>query len=272
MENKKEYVNTALNYTGSKFKLLHQILPEMDYTKENFVDLFCGSFVVSCNVVISYNKIIANDIITDLIKIHEQLIKGDEIIEKLKSLCPGKNNPEGYSFLRKEYNLNNSPEKLYALVLSCTNNMLRYNKSFEFNQTYGNRGFSNSTQEKIDNFTKHIRPFKDKIIFYSKHFEDVIIPENSMVYIDPPYTITEAGYNAYWHKDYDKKLYDYIININNKGNSFMLSGVLKHDGKTSILLDNLINDGFKYKELEFDYNKVSRKGKKETKEIIIKNF
>lgn len=36
------YIDGVMNYTGSKFKLLEQILPNFDYTKEKFVDLFCG--------------------------------------------------------------------------------------------------------------------------------------------------------------------------------------------------------------------------------------
>ena len=61
-------INTALNYTGSKFKLLDQIIPNLDYNKSNFVDLFCGSFVVSSNVVDKYNNIIENvDEIKDLL-------------------------------------------------------------------------------------------------------------------------------------------------------------------------------------------------------------
>ena len=52
----------------------------------------------------------------------------------------------------------------------------------------------------------------------------------------------------------------------------MLSGVLEHDGKPCKLLERLILDGYKVIELDFNYNKVSRKGKKDTKEIIIINY
>ncbi len=106
-----------------------------------------------------------------------------------------------------------------------------------------------------------------------------------MFYCDPPYgriknedgtigkkQISEAGYNAFWKEDDDKKLYEYLLKINEKGSSFMVSGVLNHDGNTCWMLDKLISDGFKYKELNFDYNKVSRKGTKETTEVIIYNY
>ena len=68
------------------------------------------------------------------------------------------------------------------------------------------------------------------------------------------------------------KLYNYCKDLDRNGSSFMVSGSIKHDGKSCLLLDKLINDNYKYKELIFDYNKVSRKGKKETQEIIITNY
>ena len=65
------YVNSALNFTGSKFKLLEQLIPMMDFTKKYFVDLFAGSGVVGFNVVNLYEKVLLNDIIKDLIGIHK---------------------------------------------------------------------------------------------------------------------------------------------------------------------------------------------------------
>jgi hypothetical protein len=106
-----------------------------------------------------------------------------------------------------------------------------------------------------------------------------------MFYVDPPYgrvknsdgsigkkQISEAGYNAFWKEDDDIKLYNYLKSIDQCGSSFMVSGVLYHDGKTCWMLDKLIQDGYRYKELQFDYNKVSRKGDKVTTEVIIMNF
>ena len=93
-----------------------------------------------------------------------------------------------------------------------------------------------------------------------------------MYYLDPPYSNTEAGYNAYLNKGDDDKLYEYIINIDEQGSSFMLSGSLNHDGKNSPLLDKLINDNFGVKKIKNDYNKVSKKGNKNTEEVIIKNY
>jgi hypothetical protein len=56
------------------------------------------------------------------------------------------------------------------------------------------------------------------------------------------------------------------------GCSFAVSGTLLHDGKPCLLLDKLVSDGYKVVEFKFDYNKVSRVGKKESKEVLIKNY
>lgn len=280
------YIETPFNYTGSKFKLLEQLLPEFDYTKPYFIDVFAGGGSIYTNIVDKYDKIIVNDVIEDLVGIHKELILGDEIIQLTKGLCPGKKNTEGYAELRNSYNEQKSPEKLWALMLSCTNNMMRFSLKFNFNQTYGDRGWSDNTQRKVDAFTNHIRPYKNNIKFTSKSFDMIdISSEKIMFYCDPPYgriknddgtigkkQISEAGYNCYWKQEDDVKLYEYLKMIDKIGSSFMVSGVLSHDGKTCWMLDKLIQDGYRYKVLEYDYNKVSRKGDKETTEIIIMNY
>ena len=278
-------IETPFNYTGSKFKLLEQILPELDTTKPTFVDVFAGGGSVYTNVLDKYENILVNDIIYDLIGIHRDLLESNDIVDKTKSLCPGKENAEEFLTLRSNYNDTPSPEGLWALMLSSTNNMMRFNQKFKYNQTFGKRGYSDSTQRKVDSFTNHIRKYKENIKFTSKSFYDIEIDSDMMVYLDPPYgrvknldgtigkkQISEAGYNCYWKQEDDIKLYNYLKMIDEKGSSFMVSGVLNHDGKTCWMLDKLIKDGFKYKEVEYNYNKVSRKGNKETTEIIIMNY
>ena len=128
------FVNTPLNYTGSKFKLLDQIIPHFDRSKKYFVDLFCGGGSVFTNVVDLYEKIIVNDIIIDLVNIHKSLTDGDiEFVSRVKELSSNKDDKQKYLDLRTSYNKEKTPEKLFALMLSCTNNMMRFNNSFEFN-------------------------------------------------------------------------------------------------------------------------------------------
>jgi DNA adenine methylase Dam len=282
----KEYIEGVMNYTGSKFKLLNQILPELNYEKTYFLDLFCGGGSVYINILDKFEKIFVNDIIKDLIGIHKSLLESNNIINETKSLCPGKKNQEGFVKLRDDYNLNPTPAKLWALMLSSTNNMIRFNQKFKYNQTYGDRSWNLNTDKKVELYTNHTRQYSHKIKFNSSSFDEIKISSDKiMFYVDPPYgriknedgsiskkQISEAGYNAFWKEDDDKKLYEYLKLIDEKGASFMVSGLLHHDNKTTWMLDKLINDGYRYKELEMNYNKVSRKGDKTTTEVIIMNY
>jgi DNA adenine methylase Dam len=280
-------IETPLNYTGSKFRLLEQILPEFDYNKTYFLDLFCGGGSVYTNVVDRYEKVIANDIISDLIGIHKGLVDGDDIVNETKLLCKNiKESQSDYIKLRDSYNTNKSPDKLWALILSCNSNLLRFNKSGFFNQTWGKRSFNNSTENKVKIFTEHIRKYKNKIEFKSVNFTMIDISKDTFYYVDPPYgyikgkngeignkQISEAGYNNFYYKNDDINLYKFLHNINEIGSTFVLSGVLEHGGETSWILDKLIRDGFNYKELNFNYEKINKKDQvKNTKEIIVKNF
>ncbi len=280
-------IESVFNFTGSKFKILDQIIPLLDTSKTTFIDLFTGGGSVYTNVIDLYDNIIVNDIISDLIDIQEKLLENDDIINKVKNLVVDKNDAVGYGKLRDSYNEEPTPEKLWALMLCCTNNMMRFNQKFKFNQTFGKRTYNDSTEKKVQKFIEHLRPYKDKIIFKKGSFKHIPIQTNSMYYIDPPYgyvldksgnigtkQISEAGYNAYYSKTDDIFLYQYIRNIHNMGSSFMISGLLEHNDKKSWILSKLIEDGFIWKEIEYDYYKVSRKKEidKKSKEIIITNY
>ena len=281
------YIDSVFNFTGSKFKILDQIIPLFDKDREIFIDLFAGGGSVYINVLDYYDTILVNDIIKELVQIQEGLISNDDIIHKVKELVVSKDDKEGFLKLRKSFNEEKTPEKLWALMLCSTNNMMRFNKKFEYNQTFGKRTFNGSTENKINNFISKVRPHNDKIYFSYNSFKSLPILSNTMYYIDPPYgyikneddsignkQISEAGYNAYYSKEDDLYLYEYIKDIDRVNSSFMISGLLEHNGKESWLLNKLIQDGFVWKEIDLDYYKVSKKKEidKKSKEIIIMNY
>lgn len=281
-----EYINPPFNYTGNKYKLLDQLLPMFDYNKPSFIDLFTGGGSIYCNVLDKYNKILANDIISDLIGIHKQLVLSNKIIDDVKNLVVNKDDKEGFLKLRESYNTNPTPAKLWALVLCSTNNMMRFNKHMKYNQTFGKRTYNPNTEKKINNYIELIRPYKNKMYFTNKDFNDIPLTINAFYYIDPPYgfimdkngdmlnkQITDVGYNRYYKKDNEIKLYNYIQNINKIGATFMISGLYEHNENKSWILQKLINDGFNYKKLDMSYKKISRiKKDKKSQEIIIYNY
>ena len=72
--------------------------------------------------------------------------------------------------------------------------------------------------------------------------------------------ISEAGYNNFYHQKDDLNLYQFCHKINEIGSSFMISGVLEHGGQTTWILDKLISDGFTFKELNCNYEKINKSG------------
>ena len=272
----KNYIDPPFKYIGSKRKLLPQILPEFDYSKKYFIELFCGAGSIYTNVIEKYQKIIINDLNPELMGIHKNLLYNtDSFLDTVKSIVPGKNDLQKYLDLRHSYNKNKTPEELFVLLQTCFSNILSYDNSNNFNQTFRYRNWNNKIGERINEFVEHVYPYKDKITFLNKRFEDVIVPNNSMVYLDPPYIQSKIKYyGGTWRKEDDNIIYDYIKRINENGNSFILSGTLSHDGKESELLKKLIEvDGFTCKHIKCDYSNVSQsKRNKKTVEVIVKNF
>jgi len=269
------YIEPPLNFTGSKFKLLGQLIPKFDTSKSIFIDLFCGGGSIYSNVLDKYDSILASDIIGDLIGIHKELlVNNSSFMTFVKKYCVDKTDYDGFQVLRKEYNADKSPARLYALLLCSTNNFIRYNKKFEFNNTFGKRSFNANTQKKIDAFVKHCAPYRGKISLKQSSFKDIPIDPNAFYYIDPPFTGTEAGYNAYWEKDDDVILFKYITEIMKCGATFAVSG-LERDGLSNplmTLMETLIGSGVQKHYIDGDYRKVARKKGRIDRDLLFVNY
>lgn len=280
-----KYINPPFCYTGSKFKLLPQLLPLFDYSKSNFIDMFAGGGAVFANILDEYDTIYVNDILHDLIEIHKGLAwDGVKFIDNVKSYCVSKDDQVAYVNLRAVYNKEHKPEQLMALGLCSQNNFFRFNKKGEFNQTWGKRSFNAATQKKLDVFLPHVDRYKSKLRFWSMAFRqfylychDSGVVGNGMFYLDPPYNSKfqgAANYNAFWGDEDDEQLYKMCLDINDDGNSFALSNVWSKDVSFNAPVVNLLlTKGFQMVKLEGDYKKVARKKDKEQMtEVVIKNY
>jgi DNA adenine methylase Dam len=267
------WIEPPFNYTGSKFKLLNQLVPLFDKGPGRFVDLFSGGGSVYANVAGLYQEVVANDIIADLVSTQRLLLEDPEgMIARTRALASPKDDQQAYLALRASYNSEPTPEKLWALMLCCTNNMMRFNRDFKFNQTWGKRSFNERTEEKARGFASRLAPFLPRIKFSSVDFGQVEPRAGDMTYIDPPYSNTEAGYNAYWKDDDDLRLLAHCKRIGSVGSKFCVSGTISHAGERCRLITSLVDSGFTVVDMACDYNKVSRQGYKETREVAILNY
>lgn len=303
-------IQSPLNYTGGKFKLLKQILPYFPQKIDKFVDLFCGG----CNVGINVNadKIIFNDINSELINLFKTFMKRkfsiindiDEIIETYGLSQSelygyehyGSNGNNGLAeynkqnYIKLRENFNNLCEMkdadyyyimLYVLIIFAFNNQIRFNGSGKFNLPVGKRDFNAKMRKKLVEFIERLDV--KNVNFTCADFSNFNInklTENSLVYLDPPYLITNAAYNESggWNENDEKRLLLFLDKLNSKNIKFALSNVLRNKNKeNNILLEWVEKNKNMYKviNLNYNYNNSSYRAKYRdsvTEEVLIINY
>lgn len=294
----KKFIKSPLNYTGGKYKLLNQILPLFPNKINTFVDLFAGGCNVSVNI--KAKSIISNDINQQIIDLYKHFKNNSineiensiaNIINKYNLSNSSQNgyefyntnskdglanyNREGYLKLREDYNENPTPIMFYVLVVFAFNNQIRFNKKGAFNLPVNKRDFTSNMQNHLKSFVKSIDELN--IDFISKDFRDVEIPDESFVYIDPPYLATTASYNENggWNRTLELELLKYLDELNNKGIKFALSNVLESKGnKNQLLID--WSEQYKINYLNYSYSNCNYQTKDRDKgstiEVLITNY
>jgi len=269
----KTIYKSPLNFTGAKHKLMPVLLEHFPKDVDTFYDVFAGGLSVTVNC--DYDNIVSNDVITPMVEFYEIIQRTgnvDDLIQMVKNSAISRTDQDEYNRVRAEFNENQNPYLFFSLVSSCTNNMMRFNKKLKFNQSFGRRTVNDSTIAKLKDYHRII--YEKDITFTNYDYKEFLtkleIGPGDFVYLDPPYLITEAGYNAYWSWDHEVMMYSMLEMLNANGVRFVMSNVREHNGKVNPFLDKLKN--YEIVDLEFDYEKVAKKKDKGTIEIIVKNF
>lgn len=306
-QEKKSLIQSPLNYTGGKFKLLPQIFSYFPSRIDTFVDLFCGG----CNVGINVNakQVIFNDSNHILLYLYDtfknlgsdavfKMIDG--IIKKYglsdstangyafygcnSSMGLGSFNREPYLRLRETLkHKGDNKEKdyynimLFVLVVYAFNNQIRFNSKGKFNLPVGKRDFNDKMKSKLLLFIERLQ--NRNYIFICedfRKFNTTSLTDNSLVYCDPPYLITCATYNEQggWNEQDEKDLLDYLDILNTKNIKFALSNVLNSKGKQNIILTEWSKQ---YRVIHIDNNYANsnyhtKDKTKSTDEVLIINY
>ena len=292
----KKYIKSPMNYTGGKYKLLHQIEPLFPEDINLFVDLFTGGGNIAVNV--KANKIVANDCEENIIGIYKTFQKYDnvdeligQIEEIIKTYGLTIDNMEAYNQFRNDYNSlktsqGNYPLSsyiinifLYVLICYSFNHQYRFNSKGEFNMPFGKERsqWNENMKNNLINFHRQIKE-KD-IVFLNKDFRQLKVDKlgiNDFVYCDPPYLITCATYNEKdgWNQECEEDLLNLLDELNTKKIKFALSNVLYSKGKTN---DLLIEWSKKYNvhHLDYTYQNCNYHTKDKTNksdEVLITNY
>lgn len=280
-------IQSPLNYTGGKYKLLPQILPLFPKNINLFIDLFCGGCNVGVNV--NCNKVIYNDIDINLLYLYNTFKNLDkqsvfewiyQIIEKYDlSLVSkygydfykcdsnkglGSYNKDKFIKLRTDFNQKRLNENydyyyyvmLYVLIVYAFNNQIRFNAKGEFNLPVGKRDFNENMKNKLSNFIDKIKEQNCEFTCLDfRKFDISILTRDDFVYIDPPYLITCATYNEKggWTENDEKDLLKFLDKLNENGIHFGLSNVLKSKGNENNILITWLNQS-KYRTINLNYS------------------
>lgn len=309
MENKIEFIQSPLNYTGGKYKLLPQIIPLFPKGINVFVDLFCGGCNVGINV--KAKRHIYNDTNRYLLSLYNTLKNNDKdvtlewiyrIIEKYglslvskygydyyecdSSSGLGSYNKEKFTKMRDDFNFHTNEDYyyytlLYVIIVYSFNNQIRFNSRGEFNLPVGKRDFNKKMEKKLLDFIDRIK--EQDSSFTCMDFNDFDIQTltgNDFVYIDPPYLITCATYNEQdgWNADKEKQLLGFIETLSNLHIKCALSNVLRSKGKENgILIEWLDKHKSKYAVHRLNYNYANsnyhtKDKTNSSEEVLITNY
>ncbi len=305
-------IQSPLNYTGGKFKLLPQILPRFPKNIKTFVDLFCGGCNVGINV--ECKSVIYNDLDENLLYLYNTFKNLDkqsvfewiyEIIGKYELSLVSKNGYDYYKcesskglgnynkekFLKLRNDFNEKKKKgnydyyyyvmLYVIIVYAFNNQIRFNSNGEFNLPVGKRDFNKKMQQKLSDFIDKIKEQDCQFTCLDfRKFNIDILGNNDFVYVDPPYLITCATYNEQggWSETDEKDLLQFLDKLNAHNLRFALSNVLRSKGKeNTILIEWLKKNKDKYKAINLDYsysnsNYQTKDKTSNSEEVLIINY
>ena len=305
-------IQSPLNYTGGKYRLLPQILPNFPEKVGVFVDLFCGGCNVGINI--EADKVIYNDLNRNLLYLYNTFKNLDKdttfywiyhIVEEYNLSLVSKHsydfyncdsskglgdyNREGFLKLRSDFNnktLSHNEDyyyyiMLYVMIVYAFNNQIRFNSNGEFNLPVGKRDFNKKIQDKLSKFIDRLK--KQNSIFTCQDFRNFDIEtltENDFVYADPPYLITCATYNEQggWTENDEKDLLAFLDNLNENRIKFALSNVLQSKGKENKILQTWLEKNvnrYRAIHLNYSYSNSNYQTKDKTQssdEVLIVNY
>lgn len=238
---------SPLNYIGSKAKMISEIERRLPQDIKVFIDAFGGGFNVGINS--KSEKIVYNDLnyfVKDLVQsfslndTYQYLLYIRRTIKKFKL---EKSNSESYLNARNYYNSltieKRDPRLLYTIILYGFNQQIRFNQNHDFNNPVGMRWFNDKVLEKMISFSRVIK--EKNIDFKSIDYNELIdiVNKKTFIYMDPPYRLTTGTYNdgkrgfKGWNLQSEKKMFDFVDNLDKNSIQFLISYVTEHNGETN---------------------------------------
>lgn len=229
-------MNKIIRYSGSKIKYTDFVNKFISYSdKKIYVEPFLGSGAIFLNLSKNFDKYIINDIDRNIVRIFKSIKEVDfddfsDLYNKTVATFGKLNTKEGYYSFRswfneKHWNTETTEEGIYLIFLAncCINSMMRFGKD-GFNQGCGMRDFTPSyTMVEHEMIKKRL----SKTEILNEDFLGMEIPDNSLIFLDPPYfyrpSYSYMGFNDIQYK----KFVDFLKSDTN--NHILYTDVLHSD-------------------------------------------
>lgn len=302
-------IQSPLNYTGGKYKLLPQLLPLFPARIETFVDLFCGGCSVGINV--EAKRHLYNDTNRPLSGLYRAFQNSGKeaaletiyrIIETYGLSLSSRNgyayygcesggglgayNKEKFLKMREDFNARTDRGAdyyllFYVILAYSFNNQIRFNRAGKFNLPVGKRDFNRNMERKLLAFMDALQAQDARFSCLDfRDFDVSGLTERDFVYLDPPYLITCATYNEQdgWNPEKEKQLLAFIETLSAAKIKCALSNVLASKGKENTLLTQWLaahTDRYSVHPLACSYansNYHTKDKSDSTREVLITNY
>ncbi|MGX7244154.1 DNA adenine methylase [Enterococcus quebecensis] len=225
-------ISSPIRWTGSKRKMLNEMLTSFDSDKKIYIEPFLGSATVLINSLNLnlYDDYYVNDINNHLIDFFVNLRDStdtllfsiNEIIIYYNSLNTLDDKSLFFYKMRKAFNSNTTLENkssiFWFLMKTCFNGVYRINKSGQFNVPFGKKISISFNVEQALNISKLI----NNVRFFSHTYNDFLTNinlqdnlKNSFIYCDPPYipqTVSSKNQKMYTSNHFDHFKFIQFIN------------------------------------------------------------
>lgn len=268
----------ALKWVGGKSQLITQFAPF--FPKKKY-DSYCEPFLGGGAVLFHLHpeNAFVSDVNPELINFY-QILKTDcsALICKLKSYTFSedffyslRNLDRDESSFSKLSNLEKAA-RTYYLNRTCYNGLYRVNSKGQFNSPFGKYKKFILFEDRLTAISNYLN--NCNVNFYCHDFECFldILPENSFVYLDPPYDpVSDTAYFTSYAKngflkDDQVRLKEFCDKLNERGIRFMLS-----NSATDFICE--LYSGYKQNFVQAKRSinsKASNRGA--VKEIIVRNY
>lgn len=263
----KPIVKPVIKWAGGKTKILHAFINYIFSANSLcYVEPFLGGASVAMTLMSKglKTKYILNDKNAHLINMYK-CIKTDIslLIDCLKTY-EDKLSEEAYSKVRDEFNniveveldYENAARFIY-LIKTCFRGLYRVNKNNKFNVPYGHYKTLKFDYDNLRSVSALLNSYD--VTFLNMSYQELDIPTNSFIYLDPPYL---NAFSSYTDDRFSYKDFDNYVNNKLNGMKWIISNSIGYES-------HITNLEFMYKNISAQDRINSKKPNSSRAEVIV---